>query len=106
MLETRSRKAHPIQEEMTRWILVRSAKATARASMAKAEGSKGSKHSKARTARQAIECWNCVPGRHYLKDCWSETDQTNRGGSKGKNKNKHATYALNLDPTKTANKEP
>ena len=45
MLETQSGKARHIQEEMTKWTLVRSAKA--RASRAKAKG-KGSKDSKDR----------------------------------------------------------
>ena len=58
-----------------------------------------------RTARQgqgtnteSVECENCGERNHYAKDCWSKKDQTNKDGSKGKNKHKNATDAHNPGP--------
>ena len=37
--------------------------------------------------KDSVECWNCGKRGHYSKDCWRRKDQSNEGGSKGKNKN-------------------
>ena len=60
MLKGQSRKAHHIQEEMTQWTLVLSAKAKAnkaKASMARAKGSKESK-TRTRTGTGTRTQWN------------------------------------------------
>ena len=66
MVETPSRKARHIQEEVTQW---------------KAKGSKDSKDSKKITTtdknKDSIECWNCGMRLRTKKD------QTNKGWFKG-----------------------
>ena len=96
MLEARSRKARHIQEEMTQWILVRAPSA---------------KHGKTRTRtrtrpRTPSKYWDSGKRGQYSKDCWRRKDQTKKGGSKVKNKEKTITDAHNLDSTKPAHNEP
>ena len=45
--------------------------------------------------REPVECENCGEPNHYAKDCWNKKDQTNKDGSKGKNKHKNAMDAHN-----------
>ena len=49
----------------------------------------------------SIACWNCGKRGHYSKDFWSNMDQTKKRWSKGKNENKNATDAHDLDSTNT-----
>ena len=104
MHETRNRKVHHTQEEMTQWTLVHLAKARAnkaKASMARAngkgkqgkqgqQGQHGQDKDKSKDkTKDSVECWNCGKRGHHSKDCWSKKN-TNKGGSKGKHKPKNA----------------
>ena len=95
--------AHAFPQHFTpsdfQWTLVRSANAKTSTARAKAKRRKDS-HTRTRPRTQLN--FDCGKRGHFSKHCWIKKDQTNRGGSNGKNKHKSATDAHNLDSTKPA----
>ena len=89
------------RKEMTQWTLVRSANVRASTARAKGKGKQGQQGEQDKNKdrdhnKDSIECWNCGKRGHYSKDCWSKKDQTSKGGSRGKKKNKNGQRTLTI----------
>ena len=103
MLEAQSRKASHIQEGCARQ---RQEQARQRTKGSKGQQTQQDKRTRTRT-RTTSQLFVGIGQRgHYSKSGGSKQDQTNRGRSKGMNKNRNTTDAHNLDLTKPANSEP